>query len=114
MPGTVPAQPRRLIGGNVIGIIAGIACYYAFMNPALMPYYEEYSLLHWLPAAVSVGLAIFMMTVFNAEHPPSAAISLGLVVEPWDYRTIIFIILYAILLAVVRVVFRKYLKDLYT
>jgi CBS-domain-containing membrane protein len=114
MPGTIAAEPRRLIGGNVVGIITGVVCFYALMNPAMMNLYAQYTLMHWIPAAVSVGLSMFLMVIFNVEHPPAAGTALGLVISPWTYQTILFILLYAILLSVVKVVFRKHLKDLYT
>ncbi len=114
MPGTVSAEPRRLVGGHIIGVISGLVCYYGLLSPALIAFYERLTVLHWLPAAVAVGLSIFLMTVFNAEHPPAAGTALGLVVNLWTYQTIIFIVVCAVILAVIRAVFRKYLKDLYT
>lgn len=112
MPKNFTAQPRRLIGGHVLGLLAGLICYYAFLTGPLGELSQNMEWIIWLAAALSVGLAIFLMTIFDAEHPPAAGTALGIVAHAWTYQTIIFVLAYAISLALVRRLLRNYLRDL--
>ena len=63
--------------------------------------------------ALAVGLSIFLMTVTNTEHPPAASTALGVVAHVWSYEVVIFILLAAISLAIVRRLLRSHLRDLF-
>ncbi len=112
MPRYATAQPRRLIGGHLIGIMCGLTAYYLLMV----------GLFSWLPgvdgwawilaAAVSVGLSIFLMPVFNAEHPPAAGTALGVAAVGWQWETVLFIVLFTVLLSMIRWLLLSRLKDL--
>ncbi len=114
MPRTIAAEPRRLIGGHITGLVCGIICYYVFFSSPLAGTFESNELIHWIPAALAVGLSIFLMTVFNFEHPPAAGTALGIVTHEWTYETIIFIVAFSVSLAIVKWLLRKYLKNLST
>ncbi len=64
IPASPLAQPRSVIGGNVISALVGLAC--ALWIP--MPL---------LAAAVAVCAAILLMSVAGCLHPPGGAIALG-------------------------------------
>jgi len=112
MPDYVTAQPRRLIGGNIVGLLCGLLCYYIFLTGHLGGLSEDWELIFWVAGALSVGLAIFLMTVTNTEHPPAAGVALGFVVNEWTYQTIIFVIVYATSLSIIKRLLRRYLRDL--
>ena len=114
MPNTAAAEPRRLIGGHVTGLLCGLLCYFAFMTGPLAQFFEITEVIHWIPAALAVGLSIFLMTVFNFEHPPAAGTAIGIVTHEWSYMTIIFILVFAVSLTVVKILLKRYLKNLYT
>lgn len=61
----------------------------------------------YLIVIIIVGFAIFIMTVTNTEHAPAAGIALGLVINRWDYLTIIFIIVAIIWMASIKIVLKK-------
>ena len=65
-----------------------------------------------IAAAISVGVGIFVMVVTNTEHPPAAGTSLGLVFYGFDWTSIIFILLSALLLSLVRVALRPKMINL--
>jgi CBS-domain-containing membrane protein len=112
MPRYVSAQPRRLIGGHIIGIVCGLAGYYLFTIRPLAVLTGQW---YWIPvaaAALSIGLSILLMPVFNAEHPPAAGTALGIAFSGWESKTILFVLLFAIGLAVIRKLLLKYLRDL--
>lgn len=114
MPKTVAAEPRRLIGGHITGIVCGLVCYYSCYTGSADTFFTSSEILHWLPAAFAVGLSIFLMTIFNFEHPPAAGTALGIVTHEWTWQTIIFIVVFAVSLAIIGILMKKYLKNLCT
>ena len=112
MPHSITARPRRLIGGHVIGLLSGTFCYYTFLTGLLGELSEHAEFIHWVAAAFSVGLSIFLMTITNTEHPPASGVALGIVAQEWSYQTIIFVITYAISLAIIKRLLKRYLRDL--
>lgn len=64
------AQPRNLIGGNIVSALVGVACW---------------QLLHdfpWLAAALAVSTAIALMHATKTLHPPGGATALFAVIGP--------------------------------
>lgn len=57
-PEGAPARPRAVVGGHLISAIVGVACAAAFGDAM------------WV-SAIGVGLAIALMHVFDAFHPPA-------------------------------------------
>jgi len=112
MPKMVTAQPRRVIGGHITGLISGIICYYALLTGPAGDYFQSIDIIHWFPAAMAVGLAIFLMTVFDFEHPPAAGTALGIVTAAWTWETVVFVIVFAAGLALAGFLLKKYLKNL--
>lgn len=113
MPHSITARPRRLIGGHIIGIICGSLCYYAFLTGPLGQLSASWEFIPWCACALSVGLSIFLMATTNTEHPPASATALGIVAHGWSYQIVIFVLLCAISLAIIRRLLRGYLRDLY-
>lgn len=66
-----------------------------------------------LLATISVGLSIFLMTITDTEHPPTAGTALGIMTHEWSYQTIVFILVCAMCLAIVGRLLRGYLRDLF-
>jgi len=114
MPKSVPAQPRRLIGGHITGLVSGIVCYYLLQTGPAGTYFENIDIIHWFPAAMAVGLSIFFMTILNFEHPPAAGTALGIVTQEWTPGTIILVVSFVAGLAITGFLLRKYLKNLVT
>jgi len=110
-PNAFSAKPRALIGGYVIGTAAGIACS-LLANVFGTRGSPEWNAVLIALGAVSVGLSIFMMVITDTEHPPAAALALAFVLNPWNTRTVIIVIMAPILLSLIRYIFREYIKDL--
>lgn len=65
VPASPLAQPRAIIGGNMISALAGVTCALAFhAHPALA-------------AAMAVACAIVAMGLLGCLHPPGGAVALG-------------------------------------
>jgi CBS-domain-containing membrane protein len=58
-PSSEPAQPRALIGGHIVSVVAGYIVLWLFGSS------------EWA-AAISVGLAIILMLRLKVFHPPAA------------------------------------------
>ena len=112
MPTQYSSDIRRLVGGYIVGITIGIIFYiiYNAQIESIHVFSEQTSLI--LFGAIAVGLAIFVMSIINAEHAPAAGIALGLVINNWDLSTILFIILAVTWLASVKHLLKGYLMDL--
>ena len=61
---------------------------------------------------LAVGLAIFVMVITNTEHPPAASIALGLVLNGFEPRVILFILLGIVSLSVIKLALKPILKNL--
>jgi CBS domain-containing membrane protein len=65
VPASPLAQPRAIIGGNMVSALAGVTCALAFHpHPALA-------------AATAVACAIIAMGLLGCLHPPGGAVALG-------------------------------------
>jgi CBS domain-containing membrane protein len=64
VPASPLAQPRAVVGGNVVSVLAGLACALLIPQPALA-------------AGAAVALAILAMSLLGCLHPPGGAIALG-------------------------------------
>jgi len=112
MPEAQASRPRFLIGGYLVGIAAGCLCHYLSLVPLLrqLPIIQEFSYVVF--GAMSVGLAIFVMVITNTEHPPAASLALGFVLNEFNYRTVIVVLIGIISLVVIKTVLRPVLKNL--
>ncbi len=102
MPRYYTSQLRPLLGGYAVGITVGCLCYYLSCAEFLTPLLPDERISYIIFGALAVGVAILVMTITNTEHPPATGMALGLVLNSWDYRTIIFILLAVLLMAGVR------------
>jgi len=112
MPHWVTARPRRLIGGHVVGILSGTICYYAFLTGPIGRLVTNWEFATLGVYALAVGLSLFLMALTNTEHPPAAGTALGIVVQPWSYQIVIFVLASVISLAIIRRLLSRYLRDL--
>jgi len=113
MPHSITARPRRLIGGHVVGLLCGTFCYYAFLSGPLGKLMTGWEFTTLFVYALAVGLSIFLMAITNTEHPLAAGTALGIVGHAWSYQVVIFVLLCAVSLAIVRRLFRSRLRDLF-
>ena len=112
MPSQYSSDPRRLIGGYFVGLIVGFIFYLISTSTIWSTLIEKQTILLVIFGAISVGFSVFIMAVTNTEHAPAAGIALGLVINKWDYLTIVFIIIAIIWMSSVKIVLKKYLIDL--
>ena len=99
MPTAVSAQTKNVIGGHLVGLIAGAVFYFT-----ALPYFLEYPL--------AVGFAIFIMVALDVEHPPAAGTALAVVINEVSREAFITIMISTVVLSQCRYYLRKHLKDL--
>jgi CBS-domain-containing membrane protein len=103
MPNAAAARKRSIIGGHWIGLFFG-------SMSTLIP--QPYHYISIIVFSLAVGLTMLSMVVFDMEHPPAAGTALGVAITGFSWNVGIAIITSTILLAIIRTVFRPYLKDL--
>lgn len=111
-PRAYASRPRPLIGGYLVGMAVGILYYYATLLPAYFSIPVSQSTVLIVFSAMAVGSAIFLMVITNTEHSPAAGMSLGLVLNQWDHKTLLFIFFAVIAMAVLRKLLQPYMVDL--
>ncbi len=103
-PFDLTAQPRRVIGGHLIGFTVGSLL-------ALLPQPSLVAELGWY--ASSVGLSIFLMVVFYMQHPPAAATALGVTMSGSSVETALAIVTITLGLSIVHYVLKPRLRNLF-
>jgi CBS-domain-containing membrane protein len=112
MPTQYSSDPRRLLGGYAVGLAVGFVFYLLSKSQieTILPITNTLTIVIF--GALAVGVSIFLMAITNTEHAPAAGVTLGLVINTWDYLTILFIVMAILWLASIRYLLRGYLMDL--
>ena len=112
MPEAQVSRPRFLIGGYIVGIIVGTVFFFLsqFLLSANLDISEDVALP--MLAAAAVGFSIFVMVVFDLEHPPASGLALGLVINEWSIRTLVVVLCGIMLLSGLKSILRPMLKNL--
>lgn len=98
------SKTSYIIGGYSVGVVVGGIC--------SLGLYFTHNVPLGLWGAIAIGLSMFLMVIFNFEHPPATAFALGLVTEGYDARTIIIVFMISTILLLVRKLLRHWLIDL--
>ena len=93
MPHIESSKPRYLIGGYAFGILVGVAVSVLVGWLQIEHGAGMERLIVVSGAAVATGLAMFLMVVTDTEHPPAAAVALGFVLNSWDLRAIVVVLI---------------------
>jgi CBS-domain-containing membrane protein len=111
VPRSLYSSPRFLIGGYLVGIFVGSLM--STLNTAFtfpQPVFAHASMVVF--GALATGLAMFAMVVTKTEHPPAAALALGLVLNEWDLLTLVVVIVGVIALSIFKQLILPILMDL--
>ena len=111
VPRSPHSDPRHMIGGYLVGIFAGSLM--GTINLSLQV--SDVSLAHAsmiVFGAIATSLAMFVMVVTKTEHPPAAALALGLVLNEWDFMTLLVILAGIISLSILKRLVLPVLMDL--
>ena len=91
VPLSLHSSPRHIVGGYIMGIIAGCLMSWLSDMPVLSSdLLGNASIIVF--GAIAMGTAMFLMVVTKTEHPPAAAVALGLVLNEWTGVTILVVL----------------------
>lgn len=111
-PDSIASTPRRVIGGQIVAILAGAIFFAILHTSTLESAAETINLVPSVAAALAVGLSILIMVATNTEHPPAAGVALGIVIDPWQWSAIAFVLIGALALSIIRAVLRPKMINL--
>lgn len=111
VPRSLVSSPRCIVGGYLAGIAAGSAM--ATLNIALgLSTIVNGNVGIILFGALATGFAMFLMVLTRTEHPPAAALALGLVLNEWTWITLLVVMVGAIGLSLCKQLVLPHLMDL--
>ncbi len=112
MPHTRAATPRCMIGGYVIGIAVGACCHEIATVPGVAAMLQQAKFIYPLFVAFAVGAAMFGMVITNTEHAPAASVTLGMMLNRWDYPTVGCVLFGVSLIVLIKGILQPFLTDL--
>jgi len=111
VPRSLQSEPRYMIGGYLVGILVGSSI--GTLSASI--HYSDIVTAHVAMivfGALATGLAMFVMVITKTEHPPAAALALGLVLNEWDFLTLVVVIVGVIAISIFKRLVLPILMDL--
>jgi len=109
-PNSYAARKRGIVGGYAIGILVGVAGSLLDNNFFGGSFWNVDTSI--IIGAVAVAISIFLMVILDCEHPPAAGLSLAFLLNTWDWHDVLYIMIIAGFLALVKHFLGSHLKDL--
>ena len=110
VPRSPHSGPRSMIGGYVVGIVAGSSL--SVLNTLIGVSAGADHAVMVIFGAIAISLAMFTMVVTRTEHPPAAALALGLVLNEWNLLTLAVVLAGVIGLSIIKQLILPALLDL--
>ena len=101
MPKSVSARTTHVIGGHLVGLLCGAI--FVFIDLSPHPHTE-------LP--IAMGLAFFLMTVLDLEHPPAMGTVVAVIIKDVHLVGAATIMLSISLICLCRYGMKSHIKDL--
>ncbi len=112
MPHRKVSSPRYLIGGYIIGTIVGCGCHFLSNHYLLTHIHFLHEHAGQIFGSISVGVAIFIMSITRTEHPPAAGLALAFVLNGWNLLTVEVVFAGIVLITVIKMLLKRFLMDL--
>ena len=117
IPHSAASNPRRVVGGQLIGVIVGWVALSFLGPPPDNPTFQSILFIDGV-AAAAIGISIIIMVLTDTTHPPAAGTVLGLALGEGATSTIgtnltiLFILVTIALLSTVHMILRPKLTNL--
>ena len=98
MPSLEVANVKNVVGGHMLGLLSGV------LVSQVTRYAATSSVLY---LAFAVGLATFLMNVFDVKHPPAAGTALGVSISGISFNVFVSVFTSIFILGVVMTLVRK-------
>ena len=110
VPRSLHSDPRHLVGGYLVGMASG-ACMSSLYSLAGLSGTSDHAVMI-IFGALAISLAMFLMVLTRTEHPPAAALALGLVLNEWSLVTLAVVLVGVVGLSVIKRLVLPMLMDL--
>ena len=111
-PSNRTARVRSVVGGHIVALALGsIFSAILFLGPT-ETFLMDHVHLRNMVYALAVGGAMLLMAITNTEHPPAAGTALGMASREFDVLIFLSIIGAVMMLGVIKLALRPYLRDL--
>ena len=110
-PHSYAASTRRVVGGHALAVLVGSSSIF-LLSLFSIDYNSTSEIIIYLNSSICIGILIILMGILNCEHAPSAGCLLGLTYGGVDFNSVAFIILSAIILAFIRIILFKWIRNL--
>lgn len=111
VPRSLHSDTRHFVGGYLVGICSGSLM--AILNDMLAfsgPTIEHAIMVVF--GAFAISLAMFLMVITRTEHPPAAALALGIVLNEWNLLTLGVVLTGVIALSLIKQLVLPMLLDI--
>ena len=111
-PSNRTARIRSMAGGHIVALVLGSAFSVILFFGPVETFLTDVDYLRNFGYALAVGLAMLLMAITNTEHPPAAGTALGMASREFDILIFFSLVGAVLLLAVMKLAIRPYLRDL--
>lgn len=107
------SKPRYILGGYICGTLSGVTWKLLALSPLIrsIPLIAQYDGVIF--GAIAVGAAMFLMVTMNFEHPPAAGYALGIVLNEFDARVLMVVMVGVVLIVSLKQILKPYMKNLF-
>jgi len=110
VPRSLHSSPRHLVGGYIVGILTGSLMDWLNTLIALSGAAEHAVMVIF--GALAISVAMLAMVITRTEHPPAAALALGIVLNEWNLLTLGVVLTGIVVLSIVKRLVLPMLLDL--
>jgi len=104
LPHSQASSFKKVIGGYSVGILVG------FIFASLCSLIPDVDMVVFL--ALGIGISFFIMVLFDVEHPPAVGMTLGLILDGFNHKTVVIVFSGIALLLFLKTVLKKYMINL--
>lgn len=112
MPHTESSRPRYLLGGYAVGITIGSLFKLIWMSPLFSGNAFLTERGDVVFGALAIGCTILLMVLLNFEHPPACGMALGVVLNEFNLRVLLIVIVGVAALTALKTWMKPILRNL--
>lgn len=112
MPWGYASRPRNIIGGYLVGSIVGIVVHGLHIVFSYANIFTSNNLLLLISSALCVGVTSLILVITDTEHPPAVGMALGLIINSWNFLSILITLTAIIILTIIKEMLKPHLINL--